>query len=219
MEAHRAQATAACFGSSAVSETRKLAAILVADIVGYSRMTGADEEATLTRLRTLRSELFNPTIDAHGGRVVKRTGDGAIVAFRSVVEAVRCALDVEKGLAERNAGLPADKRIETRVGVHLGDVIEEADGDLMGDGVNVAARIQAICDPGGICLSAPAYEQVRDKLHELFLDLGDQCLKNIARPVRVYAWRPGATARGRPATSLAPWLRQSYVRRTAAQPL
>ena len=125
-----------------MSETRKLAAILVADIVGYSRLTGADEELTLARLRTLRSDLIDPTIAIHNGRVIKRTGDGAFVEFRSVVEAVRCAMEVRSGMAERNAGLPPDKRIEARVGIHLGDVVEEGDGDLMGDGVNVAARLE-----------------------------------------------------------------------------
>ncbi len=172
-----------------VSERRKVAAILVADIVGYSRLTGADEERTLARLRSLRSDLIDPTIAVHNGRLVKRTGDGAVVEFRSVVEAVRAAIDVQGGLAERNAGVPDDRRIEVRVGIHLGDVVEEADGDLMGDGVNVAARLEAICEPGGICLSEDAYRQVRDKLHEPFADLGEQSLKNIARPMRVYAVR------------------------------
>src|SRR5271165_2104256 len=169
-----------------MSETSKLAAILVADIVGYTRWTGADEELTLARLRSLRSDLIDPTIAVHHGRIVKRTGDGAIVEFRSVVEAVRCAMEVRSGLAERNAGLPADKRIEARVGIHLGDVVEETDGDLMGDGVNVAARLEGICEPGCVCLSAAAYEQVRDKLHVTFVDLGEQSLKNIARPMRAY---------------------------------
>src|SRR5208337_4438455 len=191
-----------------MTETRKLAAILVADIVGYSRLTGADEELTLARLRTLRSDLIDPTIAIHNGRVIKRTGDGAFVEFRSVVEAVRCAIDVQSGLAERNAGLPADKRIEVRVGIHLGDVVEEADGDLMGDGVNIASRLQAICEPGGICLSEDAYRQVRDKLQVTFADLGEQSLKNIARPVRAYALRLGmavsAPAVGRKARNEAP---------------
>ncbi len=168
-------------------EGRKIAAILVADIVGYSRLTGADEEGTLARLRTLREDLFNPTIAAHSGRVVKRTGDGVIVEFRSVVEAVRCALDVTNGLAERNADAPADRRIEVRTGVHLGDVIEEPDGDLLGDGVNIAARLEGIAAPGGICLSEDAWRQVRDKLPDAFVDLGERQLKNISRPMRVYA--------------------------------
>ena len=170
-----------------MSETRKLAAILVADVVGYSRLTGADEEGTLARLRALRSDLFTPTVAIYNGRVVKRTGDGAIVEFRSVVEAVRCAVDMQSSMLERNAGEPDDKRIEFRIGIHLGDVVEEDDGDLMGDGVNVAARLESICKPGGICLSEDAYRQVRDKLNESFVDLGDQTLKNIARPMRAYA--------------------------------
>ena len=171
-----------------MAENRKLAAILVADIVGYSRLVGADEEGTLRRLRSLRSELIDPTVAAHNGRLVKRTGDGAVVEFKSVVEAVRCALDVAKGLAERNARLPADQRIEVRTGVHLGDVVEEADGDLMGDGVNIAARLESVCEPGSVCLSEDAYRQVRDKLPEAaFVDLGDQHLKNIAHPIRAYA--------------------------------
>jgi class 3 adenylate cyclase len=144
-----------------MSETRKLAAILVADIVGYSRLAGADEDRILARLRTLRSDLIDPILAVHHGRVVKRTGDGAIVEFRSVVDAVRCAIEVQSGLAERNAGLPPEKRIEYRVGIHLGDVVEESDGDLMGDGVNIAARLEGVAKPGAICLSEQAYWQVK----------------------------------------------------------
>jgi adenylate cyclase len=131
-----------------VSETRKLAAILVADIVGYSRLAGADEDRILARLRTLRSDLIDPILAVHHGRVVKRTGDGAIVEFRSLVDAVRSAIEVQSGLAERNAGLPPEKRIEYRVGIHLGDVVEEEDGDLMGDGINIAARLEGVAKPG-----------------------------------------------------------------------
>src|SRR5271167_1020103 len=145
-----------------MSETRKLAAILVADVIGYSRLAGADEERTLARLRALRSDLIDPSIALHHGRVVKRTGDGSIIEFRSVVDAVRCAIEVQNGMVERNAGLPLEKRIEFRIGVHLGDVVEEADGDLMGDGVNVAARIEGICEPGGVCLSEDAWRIARD---------------------------------------------------------
>ena len=170
-----------------MAETRKLAAILAADVVGYSRLAGADEDRTLARLRALRSDLIDPTIAVHHGRVVKRTGDGALVEFRSVVDAVRCAIEVQNGMVERNAGLPPERRIEFRVGIHLGDVVEEADGDLMGDGVNIAARIEGIADPGGISLSHAAYEQVRDKVAQNFVDRGEQSLKNIARPIRVYA--------------------------------
>ena len=177
-----------------MAETRKLAAILAADVVGYSRLTGADEDRTLARLRALRSDLIDPTTAVHHGRVVKRTGDGALVEFRSVVDAVRCAIEVQSGMVERNAGLPAERRIEFRIGIHLGDVVEESDGDLMGDGVNIAARIEAIADPGGISLSHAAYEQVRDKVAQNFVDRGEQSLKNIARPIRVYALARAAAA-------------------------
>ena len=172
-----------------MSETRKLAAILAADVVGFSRLAGADEEGILARLRVLRSDLTDPMIAVHHGRVVKRTGDGLIIEFRSVVDALRCAIDIQNGMAERNAGLATDNRIEYRIGVHLGDVVEEADGDLMGDGVNIAARIESIAEPGGICLSEDAWRQVRDRVKETFVDRGEQALKNIARPVRVYAIR------------------------------
>jgi adenylate cyclase len=175
-----------------MSDTRKLAAILVADIVGYSRLAGADEDRTLVRLRGLRGDLIDPAVAAHHGRIVKRTGDGSLTEFRSVVDAVRCAIEIQNGLIERNAGLPADRRIEFRVGIHLGDVVEESDGDLMGDGVNIAARVESIAEPGGICLSEDAYRQVRDKVKEPFVDLGEKALKNIARPVRVYAVKTGS---------------------------
>ena len=131
-----------------MAETRKLAAILAADVVGYSRLAGADEDRTLARLRALRSDLIDPTIAVHHGRVVKRTGDGSLIEFRSVVDAVRCAIEVQNGMVERNAGLPPERRIEFRVGIHLGDVVEESDGDLMGDGVNIAARLEGIAKPG-----------------------------------------------------------------------
>ena len=125
-------------------ETRKIAAILVADVVGYSRLAGTDEEGTLARLRMLRSDLIDPAIAAHHGRLVKRTGDGSLVEFRSVVDTVRCAIKVQTGMVERNAGLPPEQRIEFRIGIHLGDIVEESDGDLMGDGVNIAARLEGI---------------------------------------------------------------------------
>jgi adenylate cyclase len=169
-----------------VSETRKLVAILVSDVVGYSRLAGADEDRILARLRTLRSDLIDPTIAVHHGRVVKRTGDGSIVEFRSVVDAVNLALEVQRAMVERNAEVAADKRIEFRIGIHVGDVVEESDGDLMGDGVNIAARLEGICEVGGICLSEDAYRQVRDRVKASFVDLGDKTLKNIARPVRAY---------------------------------
>jgi TolB-like protein/class 3 adenylate cyclase/tetratricopeptide (TPR) repeat protein len=170
-----------------MSETRKLAAILAADVVGYSRLAGADEERTLARLRALRSDLIDPTVAVHRGRVVKRTGDGALVEFRSVVEAVRCAIEVQNGMVERNAGLPEDRRIEFRIGVHLGDVVEEADDDLMGDGVNVAARLEGVAAPGRICLSEDAWRQVKGRIDLTAEDLGPIPLKNIAEPIRVFA--------------------------------
>ena len=134
--------------------------------------------------------MIDPTIAVHHGRVVKRTGDGAIVEFRSVIDAVRCAIEVQSGMIERNAGLPPERRIEFRIGIHLGDVVEESDGDLMGDGVNIAARLEGICEVGGICISEDAYRQVRDKIKEEFVDLGEQALKNIARPMRAYRVKP-----------------------------
>ena len=168
MEARHAKATATRrsgdLGISAMTETRKLAAILVSDIVGYSRLAGADEDRILARLRTLRSDLIDPTIAVHHGRIVKRTGDGSIIEFRSVVDAVNCAIEVQRAMVERNAEVAPDKRIEFRVGIHLGDVVEENDGDLMGDGVNIAARLEGVCEPGGVCLSEGAYRQVKGRL-------------------------------------------------------
>jgi adenylate cyclase len=187
-----------------MTETRKLAAILVADVVGYSRLAGADEDRTLSRLRGLRSDLIDPAIAAHHGRIVKRTGDGSIIEFRSVVDAVRCAIEVQNGLVERNAGVPRERRIEFRVGVHLGDVVEEADGDLMGDGVNIAARLESICEPGAICLSEDAYRQVKGRLDLAVTDLGTKELKNIAEPIRVYSLEVGEPAQEKPALVRAP---------------
>ena len=162
-----------------MAETRKIAAILVADVVGYSRLAGADEEGTPARSRALRSDLIDPAIAAHRGRIVKRTGDGSLIEFRSVVDAVRCAVAVQSGMVERNASLPPERRIEFRVGVHLDDVVEEADGDLMGDGVNIAARLEGVAKPGGICLSEDAYRQVKGRLDLAVIDLGPTQLKNI----------------------------------------
>jgi adenylate cyclase len=179
-------------------EHRKLAAILAADVVGYSKLAGSDEERTLARLRALRSDLIDPTVGVHHGRVVKRTGDGSIVEFRSVVDAVRCAIEVQNGMIERNAGLPPERRIEFRIGIHLGDVVEESDGDLMGDGVNIAARLESVCAPSGICLSEDAYRQVRDRLKEEFIDLGEKELKNIAEPLHVYAISVGKVGQAKP---------------------
>ncbi|MBV9287646.1 MAG: adenylate/guanylate cyclase domain-containing protein [Hyphomicrobiales bacterium] len=181
-----------------MSETRKLAAILVSDVVGYSRLAGADEDRILARLRTLRSDLIDPILAVHHGRVVKRTGDGAIIEFRSVVDAVRCAIEVQSGLAERNAGLPPEKRIEYRVGIHLGDVVEEADGDLMGDGVNIASRLEGVAKPGTICLSEDAYRQVSGRLEMAVTDLGPTKLKNIDKSIRAFLLEVGKPTLQRP---------------------
>ena len=182
-----------------MSETRKLAAILCSDVVGYSRLAGADEDRTLSRLRGLRSDLIDPAIAANHGRIVKRTGDGSLVEFRSVVDAVRCAIEVQNAMVERNAGVPEDRRILFRIGIHLGDVVEEEDSDLMGDGVNIAARLEGVCEPGGLCLSEDAWRQVRDRIPAPFVNRGETALKNIARPVRAYglsAAALGATRSG-----------------------
>jgi TolB-like protein/class 3 adenylate cyclase/Flp pilus assembly protein TadD len=197
-----------------MSESRKLAAILVLDVVGYSRLAGADEERTLARLRGLRSDLIDPAIAAHHGRTVKRTGDGSIIEFRSVVDAVRCAIEVQTGMAERNAGVSPDKRIEFRMGIHLGDVVEESDGDLMGDGVNIAARLEGVCEPGAITLSEDAHRQVRDRINEEFVDLGERRLRNIARPVRVFGL--GAAAIAAVPKSATPPLQRTPVETTPA---
>jgi adenylate cyclase len=187
-----------------MSEPRKLAAILVSDVVGYSRLAGADEDRILARLRALRSDLIDPTIAVHNGRVVKRTGDGTIVEFRSVVDAMRCALEVQNAMVERNAGLAPEKRIEFRVSIHLGDVVEESDGDLMGDGVNIAARLQGIAKPGAICLSEQAYWQVKGRLELAVTDLGNTPLKNIAEPVHAYSVEVGKQAQAKPVTEVKP---------------
>ena len=194
-----------------MAETRKLAAILAADVVGYSRLASSDEDRTLARLRALRSDLIDPTIAVHNGRVVKRTGDGSLVEFRSVVDAVRSAIEVQKGMVERNAGLPPERRIEFRIGIHLGDVVEESDGDLMGDGVNIAARLESIAKPNGICLSSAAYEQVSGRLDMEVTDLGDTQLKNIAKPVRVYALNGGKSAQAKPTRPTAPRHRSIFT--------
>ena len=183
---------------------RKIVAILAADVVGYSRLAGADEDRTLARLRALRSDLIDPTIFVHRGRVVKRTGDGALVEFSSVVDAVRCAIEVQNGMVERNTGLPSERRIEFRIGIHLGDVVEESDGDLMGDSVNIAARLEGIATPGAICLSEDAYRQVKARLDVVVADLGEQNLKNIADPIRAYSLEVGKPAQAKLAAASAP---------------
>jgi adenylate cyclase len=164
---------------------RRLAAILAADVAGYSRLMGTDEEGTLAALKAIRRELGDPKIAEHRGRIVKTTGDGLLVEFPSVVDAVRCAVEVQREMAVRNADVPAGKRIEFRFGINLGDVIID-EGDIFGDGVNIAARLEALALPGGICVSRVVRDQVRDKLDLAFDDLGEQQVKNIARPVRVF---------------------------------
>ena len=183
---------------------RKIAAILVSDVVGYSRLAGTDEDRTLSRLRGLRSDLIDPAVDAHHGRIVKRTGDGSLIEFRSVVDAVRCAVEIQHGMIERNSGLPSERCIEFRIGVHLGDVVEESDGDLMGDGVNVAARLEGVAKPGAICLSEDAYRQVKGRLDLAVSDLGPTQLKNIAEPIRVYSLQVGIPAQAKPERSHRP---------------
>src|SRR5262250_338182 len=164
---------------------RRLAAILAADVAGYSRLIGADEEGTLSRLRALRAELIDPKIAEHHGRIVKTTGDGLLVEFASVVDALRCAAELQAAIAEGNAALPADRRIEFRIGINVGDIVVE-DGDIFGDGVNVAARLESLAEPGGICVSARVQEDAAGRLDLAFEDIGEQALKNIVRPVRVY---------------------------------
>jgi adenylate cyclase len=173
---------------------RRLAAILAADMAGYSRLIRADEEGTIGRLWTLRRELIDPAIDTHNGRIIKSMGDGLLIEFASVVDAVRCAVNVQRGMVSRNEGVPEDRRIVFRVGINLGDVVIEGDGDLMGDGINVASRLEGLAEPGGICLSGAAYEQVRDKLDLPFADSGEQTVKNIDRPVRIYGLSGAAIA-------------------------
>ena len=188
-----------------MSQTRRLAAILAADVAGYSRLMGADEEGTLERLKALRRELLDPQIAEHHGRIVKTTGDGLLVEFASVVDAVRCAVAVQQAMPEWDTGVAAERRIELRIGINLGDVIVEGD-DLYGDGVNIAARIEALADPGGVFVSNTVYDHVRDRLPFLFEDLGEQQVKNIARPVRVYRVRDVGAAPKSPTAPAQPAL-------------
>src|SRR6266481_2536321 len=176
---------------------RRLAAILAADVAGYSRLMGADEEGTHERLKAHIGQLVDPKIKEYRGRTVKNTGDGMLVEFPSVVDAVRCAVEVQREMAERNADGPVERRIEFRVGINLGDVIVEG-GDIFGDGVNVAARLEALAEPGGICVSRVVRDQVRDKLDFAFEDLGEQQVKNIARPVRVFRVQLGEVVTAAP---------------------
>jgi adenylate cyclase len=182
---------------------RRLAAILAADVAGYSRLMGEDEEGTLAALRAIRRELGDPKIAEHRGRIVKTTGDGFLAEFASVVDAVRCAVEVQHAMIARNEAVPAARRIEFRIGINLGDIIIE-DGDIFGDGVNIAARLEALAEPGGICLSAAAHEQVRDRLDIAFHDLGEQQVKNIARPVRTYGIAVAAPSRAAPPVAAPP---------------
>src|ERR1700730_6395864 len=181
---------------------RRLAAILVADVAGYSRLMGADEGGTPARLKAHRREFVDPKIGEYSGRIVKTTGDGMLAEFPSVVDAVRCAAELQRAMIDREAGMPEDRRIRFRIGINLGDIIIDGD-DIFGDGVNVAARLEALSDPGGICISRMVRDQIRDKLAYAFEDLGEQSVKNIARPVRVYALRPKAVA-DLPASSVPP---------------
>src|SRR5882672_9183290 len=172
---------------------RKLAAILAADVAGYSRLMGADEEGTHERLKAHLRELVDPKIKEHRGRTVKNTGDGFLADFSSVVDAVRCAVDMQRGMAERNASVAATERIEFRIGINLGDVIVE-EHDIFGDGVNIAARLEALAETGGICISRVVRDQIRDKLPYPFEDMGEQSVKNIARPIRAYRMSVDAVA-------------------------
>jgi class 3 adenylate cyclase len=176
-----------------MASTRRLAAILAADVAGYSRLMGADEEGTHERLRRHLRDLVDPKIKEHRGRIVKNTGDGMLTEFSSVIDAVRCAVEMQRAMADRNAETVEDRRITFRIGINLGDVIAE-EGDIYGDGVNVAARLEALAEPGGICISRVVRDQIRDKLPYPFEDKGEQSVKNIARSVRVFALRPEAVA-------------------------
>ena len=170
-----------------MASTRRLAAILAADVAGYSRLMGEDEEGTLAelKLKAIRRELSDPKVKEHRGRIVKTTGDGLLIEFASVVDAVRCAVEVQREMAERNADVPPGRRIELRMGINVGDIIKDG-RDIYGDGVNIAARLEGLAEPGGICVSARVQEDATGKLDLVFEDLGEQQLKNVARPVRVF---------------------------------
>ena len=186
-----------------MSQTRRLAAILAADVAGYSRLIGADESSTLERLRALRGDLLGPKIAEHRGRLVKTTGDGLLVEFASVVDALRCAVEIQREITERNATVPSNNRIEFRIGINMGDIVVE-DGDIFGDGVNIAARLEGLAKPGGICVSARVREDAAGRLDLTFDDLGEQQLKNIARPIRVYRVAPTPAAAPAPAAKAGP---------------
>src|SRR5215208_2104599 len=179
------------------TEQRRLAAIVSADVAGYSRLMGRDESGTLAALKSIRQEVVDPAIATHGGRIVKTTGDGLLLEFPSVVNAVRCSVEVQTAMADRSAKMAEDRRITFRVGINLGDIIVEG-ADIFGDGVNVAARLQEIAPPGGICISSRVHEDVRDRLDVAFDDGGTQALKNITRPVQVWRWELGAAVATKP---------------------
>jgi adenylate cyclase len=189
-----------------MSSVRRLTAILAADVAGYSRLMGADEEGTHERLKAHLRELVDPKIAEHRGRIVKNTGDGLLAEFASVVDAVRCAVEIQRGMAERNVDTPPEQRIKFRVGINLGDVIAE-EHDIFGDGVNVAARLEALAEPGGVFISNTVHDHVRDRLPFVFEDLGEHSVKNIARPVRVYRVRDAA-AKEQPQPALPPQSRR-----------
>ena len=182
---------------------RRLAAILAADVAGYSRLIEANEEGTLARLTALRTEVIDRKIADHRGRIVKTTGDGMLVEFASVIDALRCAVEVQRAVSERNAGVPDDRRIEFRIGINVGDVVVE-DGDIFGDGVNIAARLEGLAEPGGICVSARVQEDATSRLDLAFEDIGEQMLKNIARPTRVYRVRDADASLKRPTAPALP---------------
>ena len=185
-----------------MASTRRLAAILAADVAGYSRLMGVDEEGTHERLKAHLLELVDPKIKEHRGRIVKNTGDGFLAEFASVVDAVRCAAEVQRGMIEREPDVSEERRIRFRIGVNLGDVIVE-EHDIFGDGVNIAARLEGLAEPGGVCVSRVVHDQIRDKLPYPFEDRGEQRVKNVARPVRIYSLRPEAVA-DLPASMLPP---------------
>ena len=194
---------------------RRLAAILAADVAGYSRLMGVDEEGTLAALKAYRRDIIDPKIAEHHGRIVKTTGDGALVEFGSAVDAIHCAMEIQRTMAERNAATPEDHRIEFRIGINVGDIIID-DGDIYGDGVNIAARIETLASPGAICLSDNAYHQIKGKLALDVSDLGEQQLKNIAQPIRVYgvryeaaSVRPALTLPDRPSIAVLPFQNMS----------
>jgi adenylate cyclase len=188
---------------------RRLAAVLAADVAGYSRLMGADEEGTLARLKAMRKRFVDSAMASHRGRIVKTTGDGMLVEFASAVDAVRSAIEMQRTMAEQNAAVPPDKRIEFRVGIHVGDIIID-DSDIFGDGVNIAARLEGIAEPGGVCISGAAYEQVRDKVPFSFVDLGKQTLKNIARPVSIYGIAARDMTRSRETIAVGPEVHDGF---------